>query len=112
MVVVSPPRAVPALVGREPERATLRQLLTSARAGESTSLVVRGTHGLGKTALLDDFVAEAKGCLVLRAAGAESEFELPFAALHQRQDARAKILHSADELVEGQHGAAHTRHSG
>jgi DNA-binding CsgD family transcriptional regulator len=83
MVVVSPPRAAPALVGREPERATLRQLLVSARAGESASLVVRGTHGLGKTALLDDFVAQADGCRVLRAAAAESEFELPFAALHQ-----------------------------
>jgi DNA-binding CsgD family transcriptional regulator/tetratricopeptide (TPR) repeat protein len=72
-----------ALVGRETERAKLRELLAAARAGRSSTLVVRGAAGLGKTALLDDLVADSEGCRLLRSAGAESEFELPFAALHQ-----------------------------
>jgi DNA-binding CsgD family transcriptional regulator len=82
-VVVQPPHAKGALVGRERERATLRQLLASARTGHSAVLVVRGAAGLGKTALLDDLVADDDGCRVLRGVATESEFELPFAALHQ-----------------------------
>ena len=37
----------------------------------------------GKSVLLDDAVAAAAGMRVFRATGVESEFELPFAALHQ-----------------------------
>lgn len=102
MVVVSPPRAAPALVGRAPERATLRQLLSSAHAGETAALVIRGSHGLGKTALLDDLVAHSDGSRVLRAAGAESEFELPFAALHQLC---APLLQDVDRLPPPQRNA-------
>src|SRR5580704_8414956 len=34
------------------------------------------------------------------------------AAMHQRQDAGAELLHADDEIVEGQHHAAHPRHRG
>jgi hypothetical protein len=41
--------------------------------------VVRGQAGIGKSALLDFLVDRAAGCHVGRAAGVESEMELPFA---------------------------------
>jgi DNA-binding CsgD family transcriptional regulator/tetratricopeptide (TPR) repeat protein len=46
-------------------------------------LVVRGEAGVGKSALLDHLAGRAAGCRVARAAGVESEMELPFAGLHQ-----------------------------
>jgi DNA-binding CsgD family transcriptional regulator len=45
--------------------------------------VLWGEAGAGKTALLDYLSDSAKGFRVLRAAGVESEMELPFAILHQ-----------------------------
>ncbi|HEY6760012.1 MAG TPA: AAA family ATPase [Baekduia sp.] len=71
------------LRGRDTERAALDDLLASARAGRSETLVLRGEAGVGKTALLDYAVESASDFRVLRVAGVESEMELPFAALHQ-----------------------------
>lgn len=71
------------LVGREAERARIGALLDDARAGASAALVLRGEPGIGKTALLDHAAEHAAGLRVLRAAGVESEAELPFAGLHQ-----------------------------
>jgi DNA-binding CsgD family transcriptional regulator/tetratricopeptide (TPR) repeat protein len=68
---------------RRSEREALDRLLEAARAGESGVLVVRGAPGVGKTALLDYLVEQASGFRVVRAAGVQSEMELPFAALHQ-----------------------------
>src|SRR5712672_3476546 len=34
------------------------------------------------------------------------------AGLHQRQDAGAELLHADDEIIEGQHHAAHARYRG
>jgi DNA-binding CsgD family transcriptional regulator len=45
-------------------------------------LVLRGEPGVGKTALLAHAAGRAENCRVLRAAGVESEMELPFAGLH------------------------------
>jgi DNA-binding CsgD family transcriptional regulator len=71
------------LRGRRRECDLLDQLLDAVRAGESRVLVVRGDPGVGKTALLDYLVDHASGCRVTRAAGVESEMELPFAGVHQ-----------------------------
>jgi DNA-binding CsgD family transcriptional regulator len=71
------------LAGRIAERARLDRLLAAAQTGRSAALVVRGEPGIGKTALLAYTAERARGCRVLRAAGVESEMELPFAALEQ-----------------------------
>ncbi|HEX6391388.1 MAG TPA: ATP-binding protein, partial [Solirubrobacteraceae bacterium] len=75
-----PPRE---LLGRRAECATLDRLLRSVRSGESQVLVVRGEAGIGKTALLEHVVHQAADWCVVRAAGVQSEMELPFAGLHQ-----------------------------
>jgi DNA-binding CsgD family transcriptional regulator len=57
--------------------------LDEVRAGRSQVLVLHGEAGVGKTALLDYLQERASGCRVVRAAGVESEMEIPFAGLHQ-----------------------------
>jgi AAA ATPase domain len=71
------------LYGRRAECDALERLLADARRSRSGVLVVRGEAGTGKSALLDHAAGQATGMAVLRAAGVESEAELPFAALHQ-----------------------------
>ena len=71
------------LAGRGAEGARLDRLLADARVGQSAVLVLRGEPGIGKTALLGYVAERAAGFRVVRAAGAESEMELPFAGLHQ-----------------------------
>jgi len=58
-------------------------LLAEVRRGESAALVIRGAAGIGKSALLQYCALQATDCRVIQIAGAESELELPFAALHQ-----------------------------
>ena len=71
------------LAGRGAEGARLDRLLADARVGQSAVLVLRGEPGIGKTALLGYVAERAAGFRVVRAAGVESEMELPFAGLHQ-----------------------------
>jgi DNA-binding CsgD family transcriptional regulator len=71
------------LLGRRDECGVLDRLVAGVRAGESQVLVLRGEAGAGKTALLDYLRERATGCQVTRTAGAESEMDLSFAALHQ-----------------------------
>jgi hypothetical protein len=71
------------LWGRRQQCEALDGLLAEVRAGRSRVLVVRGEAGIGKTALLGYAAETAQDFQVARAEGAESEMELPFAALHQ-----------------------------
>ena len=76
----SPPSS--GLLGRRRECEALDQLVAGVLAGQSRVLVLRGEAGVGKTALLVHLAANAMGCRIARAAGVESEMELPFAGLH------------------------------
>ncbi|GGS51071.1 transcriptional regulator [Planobispora rosea] len=69
------------LRGREPEQDMIAELLAGARAGVSSSLVLRGEPGIGKTALLDHAAAAAGDLRLLRGTGIEFEAELPFSGL-------------------------------
>jgi len=71
------------LYGRDAERSAITELLDCARGATGGVLVLRGPPGAGKSALLNDASAHATGMLVLHTTGVESEFELPFAAVHQ-----------------------------
>jgi AAA ATPase domain len=71
------------LIGRHTECGVIDGLVAAVRAGESRAIVVCGDAGVGKTALLDYVAEQAADCRVVRAAGVQSEMELPFAALHQ-----------------------------
>ena len=64
--------------------------------------MVRGEPGVGKTVLLDYLASRARGCLVARAAGVQSEMELAFAGLHQLC---APMLDRAESLPVPQHEA-------
>jgi DNA-binding CsgD family transcriptional regulator len=89
-------RSSPAgLLGREREVEALTRLIEGAQRGQSGVLVVWGEPGIGKTALVDYVVESESGCRVLRAAGVESEMELPFAGLQQLC---SPVLDRVDEL--------------
>ena len=65
------------LRGRRTECAELDRLLEALPSGHSAILVLRGEAGYGKTALLEYPSERAAGCRLARAAGVESEMELP-----------------------------------
>jgi DNA-binding CsgD family transcriptional regulator len=96
------------LRGRRGERETLDRLVASVRAGNGRALVVRGDAGAGKTALLDYLLERAWGCRAVRAAGVESEMDLPFAGLHQLC---APFLDRIERLPEPQRDALGTAFS-
>ncbi|WP_460070512.1 ATP-binding protein [Streptomyces sp. YKOK-I1] len=75
---------VHAMIGRDEELRILRGLLADAADGRGGALLIHGTAGVGKSALLRSVGAEGTkgGFKVLSAAGAETELWLPLAALH------------------------------
>jgi hypothetical protein len=93
------------LVGRRTDCEALDRLLADVRASHSRVLVLRGEAGIGKTALMDYLARIASGCLVIRAAGVESEMELAFAGAHQLC---APLLDGRDSLPGPQRDALAT----
>ena len=90
------------LVGRARECAVLDGLVDAVRRGESRALLLRGAAGVGKSVLLQHLVRSAPDLLVLKAAGVESEMELPYASLHQLC---APVLDRLPRLVDCQREA-------
>jgi DNA-binding CsgD family transcriptional regulator len=72
-----------AVVGRDRELDALDRLAEALARGESASLVVHGEAGIGKTTILEQFVARQTTAEVKACSGVESEIELAWAALHQ-----------------------------
>jgi DNA-binding SARP family transcriptional activator/DNA-binding CsgD family transcriptional regulator len=74
----------PGMLGREAETRRVRSLLADAADGRGSALLVSGTPGVGKSALLRAAAADAveRGFVVLSTAGVETEQWFPFAALH------------------------------
>ena len=74
-------------VGRTGELDVLCARLADARAGRPWIVQVQGPAGIGKTALIERFLAEAKGAgpapTVLRASGEEAETLLAYGVLDQ-----------------------------
>src|SRR4029077_15751705 len=98
-------RRATTLAGRRSEREVLDRLIETVGAGEGGALVLHGEPGVGKTALLEYLVEQAPGFRVVRAAGVQSEMELPFAGLHQLL---ASMLDRLDRLPATQSEALRT----
>jgi len=97
------PAAGPAsLRGRAEIREALIDVVEAIRSGESRVLVLRGEPGIGKSALLEHAIEIGSEARVERAAGVESEAELPFAGLH---DLCAPMLDHAERLPPPQRDA-------
>ncbi|SCG77407.1 ATP-binding protein [Micromonospora humi] len=84
IAVQDPARDAPLIIGRDAELQLMRRLVGRAEAGEGGALLVRGSAGVGKSALLRTVHAEAagRGLTVLSASGVETERWFPYAALH------------------------------
>jgi hypothetical protein len=70
-------------VGRQDELRLLRARLDEVRAGEPRAVLVQGAPGIGKTALLQRFLAESTDLRVVTASGEEEEHLLPYAVVEQ-----------------------------
>lgn len=88
-------------VGREAELASLERALAQAQRGEPRVVFLEGPAGIGKSTLVDRFVARiaAPDVLVLRGRCSEHE-AVPFKALDALVDALARRLRDDDELRE------------
>ncbi|MFI6876180.1 AAA family ATPase [Streptomyces sp. NPDC050400] len=93
---------LPDLVGRQRECAALDELLAGLSEGGSSTLVVRGEAGMGKSVLLEYAAAQASRVKVTWAHGIEADMELPYASLHQ---VCTPFLGELDELPEPQRDA-------
>jgi Cdc6-like AAA superfamily ATPase len=92
------PRPHESLVGRRTQAAALRGAFERARAGTATVTFVSGRSGMGKSALVQEFIAELerpREAVVLRARCYERE-ELPCKAfdplIADRSAARVQFL--------------------
>jgi DNA-binding CsgD family transcriptional regulator len=85
------------LVGRDAELERVRETLDAARAGRTSSLVLAGEAGVGKTALLDAAAEGASDLRVLRTRGVEAEAELSFAALMELIGPVAAVIETLPE---------------
>ena len=85
-------------VGREPELAALWDAFEAVRRGESKTVFVRGLSGMGKTTLVERFLARSMSegrAIVLRGRCHERE-EVPFKAVDGIVDALTRYLARLD----------------
>ena len=91
------------LLGRGEELGELDRLLAGLRDGFGFGVVVQGTAGIGKSALLDEVEEMSAGLAdVVRAAGTQGESEMAFAALGELLTPLTRHL---DRLHDRQRGA-------
>jgi DNA-binding CsgD family transcriptional regulator len=101
-------RQVPAtnIIGRHAELEEMRAVLDASLNGDKSVLVVRGEPGVGKTSLVDAFVASVPADVrVFRTEGVESEADLGYAGLHRLL---RPLLLLADALPTPQRSALNT----
>ena len=79
--VVRSPRG--RLLGRKRELEAIDRLLDSARGGRGGVLVVHGEPGVGKSAVVEYELEDARDFRTLQTAGVDAEMELAYAALQQ-----------------------------
>ena len=77
------PRSRSVFVGRHEELLALDEAMEQARSGRPSVVLIEGPAGIGKTALVDRFLAGVNDATVLRASGDSSESELAFGVVDQ-----------------------------
>src|SRR4029079_17345788 len=92
--------ATSVFVDRDIEFAALQAAFETASTGPAQTVVIEGEAGIGKTTLVERFVAQLSTARVLRAGGDGSEAHVPFAIADQLL--RGAGL-STDALVAGHH---------
>ncbi|HEX6835050.1 MAG TPA: protein kinase, partial [Polyangia bacterium] len=94
------------IVGRAAERAILSDLLERARKGACHMALISGESGIGKSALAEAILDEARdaGCIVLRGACREHE-AVTYNAFDQAVDGAATLLERAVQKGELQKSA-------
>ena len=70
-------------VGRRPELATLHAALDATRAGSPRVVIVGGPPGIGKTTLVERFLALEEPARVIRAQGDTAESLVPYGVIDQ-----------------------------
>src|SRR4051794_17544584 len=88
-------------VGRRQELCALQDALADARAGRPRVVAVAGPEGIGKTALVERFLADAGDVIALRASGDESERELEFGVVDQLLRRAGEARPPGDHVVAG-----------
>jgi hypothetical protein len=94
-----PAKIESAFIGRQGELAALRTALEESRRGEPRALQLVGASGIGKSALIREFVTHLDAAVVLQGRCYERE-SVPFKALDSVMDALARHLSelSADKV--------------
>ena len=70
-------------VGRQAELTALRAELAAVRSGRPRVVLLEGTPGIGKTALLDRFLDDESDLTVLRATGEQWEAFVAYGVVDQ-----------------------------
>lgn len=94
--------ATSVFVDREMELRAFHDAFAEASRGRLQVLLLEGEAGIGKTTLVERFLAELLTSRVLRASGDEGELHVPFAAADQLLRAGGA---DSDALLAGQHVA-------
>ncbi|WP_160150828.1 ATP-binding protein [Microbacterium timonense] len=71
------------MLDRHKERSRLDDLIERLREGGSSTLLLNGGAGVGKTTVLTHLTSRSAGMQVLTVTGVQSEMRLPYSALHQ-----------------------------
>ena len=97
-------------IGRGDALTTLGEAVAAARAGHSTSTVVVGEPGIGKTRLLDELCrdADAAGCIVMRGGCDEAIAGASHVALGRAIEPHVRLM--ASEIDRGERGACGGAH--